>query len=142
MKTSLNNPSRLGQPEGGVLLIEALISVLILALGILGLVALQASMNTNATEAKYRAEASFLANDFVGLMWTDQRNLSKYAIASGTCSNSYTPCSDWLGKVGKMLPNGSATVVVNGVSVTVTVSWQTPGSGTPHNYVLMSSVIS
>lgn len=129
--------------QSGVVLIESLVSVVLLLIGILGLIGLMAAMSSNATESKYRAEAAYLANELVGQMWVDQVSFaSKYAIASGACTNSYTACTNWLAKVGQRLPGGSATVVINGVSVTVTVTWQTPGGGTPRNYLLMTSVVS
>ena len=137
----LNSPLPL-RTQAGVALIEALVSVVMLALGVLALIGLQASMNANVTEAKYRAEASYLANELVGQMWVDQLNLASYAVASGACTASYGNCTDWLTKVGKRLPAGSATVVINGVEVTITVTWQTPGTGIPHNFLLMANVVS
>lgn len=130
------------QSQSGIALIESLVSVVMLAIGILAIIGLQATMNANSTEAKYRAEASFLANELLGQMWVDQINLSKYAVASGTCSQTYASCSTWLTKVGRNLPGGSAVVVINGVDVTITVTWQTPGGGIPHNFLLMANVVS
>lgn len=129
-------------PESGIALIEALISVLLLSLGILGLIGLQGSMSANLTDAKYRAEASFLANQLLGQMWIDQTNLAKYAISGSSCTQTYNQCSDWLTKVGKELPGGGASVTLNGTAVTITVTWRTPGVGVPHNYVLSANVVS
>lgn len=128
--------------QSGIALIETLVSVVMLALGVLAIVGLQATMNANATDAKYRAEASFLANELIGQMWVDQLNLAKYAVASGSCSQTYTRCSDWLSKVGRNLPGGSAVVTINGVDVSITVTWQTPGGGVPHSYLVMANVLS
>lgn len=129
--------------ESGIALIEALISVLLLSLGILGLIGLQGSMSANLTDAKYRAEASFLANQLLGQMWIDQANLAKYAINGSSCTQTtFTPCSDWLTKIGKQLPGGGASVTLNGSAVTITVTWRTPGVGLPHNYVLSANVVS
>ena len=58
--------------QRGSFLLEALVSVLIVALGILGLVGLQARAIQNVDDAQYRSEAAFLANDAVGQMWTSQ----------------------------------------------------------------------
>lgn len=129
-------------PESGIALIEALISVLLLSLGILGLIGLQGSMSANLTDAKYRAEASFLANQLLGQMWIDQTNLAKYAISGTSCTETYNQCSDWLTKVGKALPGGGARVTLNGTAVTITVTWRTPGVGVSHNYVLSANVVS
>lgn len=134
--------SRAPHRQAGIALIEALISVVLLSLGILGLIALQGSMGANLSDAKYRAEASFLANQLLGQMWIDQGNLVNYAISGGSCTQTYAQCSDWLTKVGRDLPGGSASVVLNGTAVTITVTWQTPGVGVPHNYVLSANVLS
>lgn len=128
--------------QSGIALIEALISVLLLSLGILGLVGLQANMAANLTDAKYRAEAAFLADQLLGQMWLDQANLVNYAVSGGACSNAYARCADWLSGVGRQLPNGGAEVVLNGTAVTITVTWQTPGVGAAHNYVLAANVLS
>jgi type IV pilus assembly protein PilV len=135
-------PMRQPRQQSGIVLIEALIAVLLLSLGILGLIGLQGSMSANVTDAKYRAEASFLANQLLAQMWIDQTNLVSYAINAGSCTQTYTQCSDWLTKVGQQLPGGSATVVLNGTAATITVTWLTPGVGLPHNYVLSANVLS
>ncbi len=59
---------RAAAQRGGFLL-EALISVLIVALGVLGLIALQARAIQNVDDAQYRAEAAYLANALLGQMW-------------------------------------------------------------------------
>lgn len=128
--------------QSGIMLVEALVSVLLLSFGILGLIALQANMAAHHTDAKYRAEASFLADQLLGQMWVDQANLVSYAISGGVCTQSYAECTDWLNKVGRQLPGGSASVVLDGTAVTITVTWQTPGVGMPHNFVLAAHVLS
>lgn len=134
--------SPIPRPQSGIALIEALIAIVLLSLGILGLIGLQGSMGASATDAKYRAEASFLANQLLGQMWIDQSNLVNYAISGGACTQTYANCSDWLAKVVQDLPGGSASVTLNGSMVTITVTWQTPGVGLPHNYVLSANVLS
>ena len=58
--------------QRGILLLEALIAILLVSFGILGLVALWANSLKNASEAKYRTDASFLANEMIGQMWMDR----------------------------------------------------------------------
>ena len=59
--------------QGGSFLLEALISVLIVALGILGLIGLQARAFQNIDDAQYRAEAAYMANAYLGQMWVYDR---------------------------------------------------------------------
>jgi type IV pilus assembly protein PilV len=51
------------------MLLEALIAILIFSLGILSLVALQATSIQLTSDAKYRTDATLLANRLIGQMW-------------------------------------------------------------------------
>ncbi len=51
------------------MLLEALIAILIFSLGILSLVALQGTSIQLTSDAKYRTDASLLANKLIGQMW-------------------------------------------------------------------------
>ena len=64
--------------QRGYLLIEALVSILIFSTGILAIFSLQAASIQNSADAKYRADASFLANQIIGYMWGDRANLAAY----------------------------------------------------------------
>jgi len=55
--------------QSGVMLLEALIAILIFSLGILSLVALQATAVQLTSDAKYRTNATVLANRYIGEMW-------------------------------------------------------------------------
>lgn len=107
--------------QNGVVLLEALIALLIFSMGILALVGLQAAMIKNTSDNKYRADASFLAQERIGRMWADPNNLGSYA-----CTNTST---DSCGDISALLPNGTRTVAVAAKGlVTVTVGWKAPGS--------------
>lgn len=118
----------IAKTQGGIALVEALIAVLLFSLGILALVGLQAVMSKNVTQAKLRAEASFLANQLIGQMWVDQANLSSYVATGGACAiTGYANCANWQTQVRQVLPGGSANVAVNGTIVSVLLSWHLPG---------------
>ncbi len=112
--------------QHGVVLIEALIAILIFSMGIMALLGLQAAMIKNTSDNKYRADASFIAQQRIGSMWADPSNLANYVCATtaaGTC-----------GDISAVLPSGTQTIAVAaGGLVTITVSWQAPG-GDQHNY--------
>src|ERR1700756_3364794 len=57
--------------QTGAYLLEALIGILIFALGVLGIVGLQAASLRTTTDSALRAEAVFAANQLLGQMWTD-----------------------------------------------------------------------
>lgn len=128
--------------QSGALLVEALIGMLIFSIGILGLVKLQAVAIQSTAEARYRSEASFLANQLLAVMWLDQSNLSQYAhfAASKNCSPAGSasplasqPASElgkWLGTVSRTLPGATAgqqQITVNtDNSVDITLCWRAP----------------
>ena len=61
------------QRQTGAYLLEALIGMLIFALGVLGIVGLQAASLRTTADSALRAEAVFAANQLLGQMWTDDR---------------------------------------------------------------------
>ena len=68
MKTEL----KLRYQQTGAYLLEALIGILIFALGVLGIVGLQAASLRTTSDSSVRAEAVFAASQLVGQMWADK----------------------------------------------------------------------
>ena len=92
----------------GFALIEVLVAVLLFAIGILGIVGLQASMLQAQTDSKVRADAANLVDEVAALMWS-QVNKGKPAPATlasivqykaGTCAGDLT-CNGWLDQVAR-----------------------------------------
>lgn len=116
----------------GAMLIEVLVSILIFSIGVLALVGLQAQMVHAQSSSKSRADATYLANELIGVMWSDTTNLSSYDTCDG-----YARCSEWQNKVANSLPKGTATIdVVDATTgeVSITVRWTSPSDG-DHQYV-------
>lgn len=108
-----------GQLQQGAALLESLIAILLFSMGILALVGLQGAMVKNTSDAKYRAEATFIAQQRLGLIWV------------GTSLADYIEADT---DISTMLPNGTRTVEVSPERVvTVTVTWQLPGDA-EHSY--------
>jgi type IV pilus assembly protein PilV len=125
--------------QQGIVLLEALIAVLLFSMGVLALVGLQAAMMKNTEDSKLRSEASFIAQQWLGLMWADpdSANLFNYAIPDNT---------DTRFNIANLLPNGTRTVAVSGVIgtntpivVTVTINWQQPGKSV-HQYTTIANI--
>lgn len=108
----------------GFAMLEALVALLICAMGVLGVVGLQSAMTRAQTAATLRAEAAFLAQQLVGEMWAaGAANLSGYATTS--CN---TACQDWRARVAARLPAGAATVTVSGTGgVAIEIRWTMAG---------------
>lgn len=121
-----SNPRR---RQSGVALLEAMVGFLIFTIGVLGLIGLQASMTRAQTSAKYRAEASLLANEVIGVMWGDApANQPNYT--DGACAG-YARCNEWREKVATLLPGGSGVVTHDATrgQVEVSITWTQPDEG-------------
>lgn len=140
---------RLVIKQQGFTLIEALVAILIFVVGVLGLVGLQTASTLTQTETRARSEAAFLAQEMIGLMWTDMGRLNQYAISSGSdCSAA--ACQQWLAKIRATLPQGNAivtpTAITNanglniGSDVALTIRWQTP-NGDQRQYQTTTAII-
>jgi type IV pilus assembly protein PilV len=122
--------------RSGFALIEALVALLIFSLSALALIGLQTSMMRAQTNSKFRGDATFLASDLIGVMWSDTPNLASYA----NCL-TYAPCRAWSDKVSDTLPNGSSTLSVNATTkvVTIDISWTAPNEPL-HTYSTSTTV--
>lgn len=112
--------------QGGSVLLEALIAVLIFSLGILALVGLQASMLKNTANSKYRADASYIAQQYLARMWADPANIATYATDEAVTS---------------LLPAGRRIVTYRPADgfVRIIVQWQLPGEQV-HNYEMNARI--
>ncbi len=55
--------------QSGSVLIEAMVAGVVFSFGLLALISMQSAAVRSTTDAKYRADASFLANQVIGQMW-------------------------------------------------------------------------
>src|SRR6266496_3049532 len=106
---------RRAKRERGSFLLEALISVLIVAFGVLGLIGLQARAIQNVDDAQYRGEAAYLANAVIGQMWVSNQ---KTLIADFDDTKGGAAYKEFQAWVGQRLP-GAAAISPNPV-VTIT----------------------
>ncbi len=102
--------------QQGFALLEAMISILIFSFGVLGILGIQAAMVKHTTDAKYRSEASYIAQQRLGQMWANPANAVAYLEADTDIS--------------ARLPSGTRTVTQPSAGqFVVTVTWQQPGQG-------------
>ncbi len=135
--------------QGGVMLLEAMIGILIFSLGVLALVAMQAVSISNVSNARFRSEAAFLANEILSQAWVDRgtnaSNLGTYRWPGGNTSTA-----NWVTKVNQLLPQSDVypptitqTVIpgiVRGAQLTVTIQWKAPDALVPSNHVAIGFV--
>lgn len=128
--------------QKGVMLLEALISILIFSIGILAIIGLQAASIKMSSDAKYRSDASLLAGQYVNAMWSEP-GINPIAVASAAAAaaaagspvpeydpNAFTTFATggaqfnaWLATVQATLPDATANVVIN---AEVTCDYKTP----------------
>jgi type IV pilus assembly protein PilV len=125
---------RSSKRQRGSFLLEALVAILIVAFGILGLVGLQARVLQQVDDAQFRSEAVFMTNALIGQMWTTPyaSMAAEFGSTPGT-GVRYTEFRDW---VQQRLPGASGqdpVVTVTprvggpGTDVEITVFWKPPG---------------
>jgi type IV pilus assembly protein PilV len=122
-------PQRRRQRQRGFSLLESLISIVIFAFGLLGLVGLQAKATQYTASAEDSHRAALLANEIATEMWV-RRTL---ALPEATLQAWSARVAD---PMGAGLPNGEGTVEVAGAVATVTISWRPPSqlSDLDHRY--------
>ncbi|MDI1360749.1 hypothetical protein [Methylotenera sp.] len=120
-----NKYNNLRKNNSGSVLLEVLISILLFAFGVLGLVGMQSISTQNSMSSQDRAVASILANDMVSQMWA--RNISRQA-------NLTVDIAAWQTRVqNSILPNANGNVAdVNGLA-TITITWRSPSKAATEN---------
>jgi type IV pilus assembly protein PilV len=135
MKNHKRTPS--ASSQAGFSLLEVLISVLIFSLGVLALVNLQASAVRLGTDARLRADATFLADQlFARMLISAPADASLFAHRTTNGANcsptgsaaSAPSATEWLTEVAQTLPGAIADrqqIVVGADSqVTVSICWR------------------
>jgi type IV pilus assembly protein PilV len=121
-KTSDQSPIR---ASNGFSMIEVLVSLFILAVGLLGLATLQMTNLKNNHSAQQRTTASVLAYsllDRIRLNKTADYTLAMTADPSGSTLKD-NDLESWIDTVETSLPDGDGSVSIAGDIVTVTVQW-------------------
>jgi type IV pilus assembly protein PilV len=133
IKPTSRKPLRRAARQRGSFLLEALISVLIVAFGVLGLIGLQARAIQNVDDAQYRGEAAYLANALIGQMWASDPATLGANFDNTSGGPAYT---EFKAMVDQRLPGATALDPVVTVaagptatssSVLIQVFWKPPG---------------
>jgi type IV pilus assembly protein PilV len=133
--------------QNGSAVIEGLTAITVFSLGILGLIGLQANVLEHNAQAQFRAEASYLAEEIIGLATADALNADCYTVpAAGACANAVAEAAaeEWAERVQSSLPGADAvaptvTRELDG-TFTVTILWQRPNEDMQHNYVSVTNI--
>lgn len=133
----------------GVGLIEVLISILVIAISLLGLAALQGKAQKAEMESYQRSQALILLHDMASRLRANRGDKDGYAdereCKTPTCTNDK---QDWIASLQSTLISGTGCITESGGEFVVSVAWQglaavgtpatnnTCGSGIPNRRVM------
>lgn len=119
--------------EGGATLIEVLVTMVVLAIGLLGLAGLQITSVQSNHSAYYRSQATLLAYDLADRMRSNRTEAldngyivdfpSSSTENSVSGSQSEKDKAEWLNKLADTLPSGTGKVERTGELFTIHVRW-------------------
>jgi type IV pilus assembly protein PilV len=105
--------------QAGFALIETMIAILIMTVGVLGMVGLQAKATSSISDSRSRAEAVIATEKLIAIVWNDQPNAASYATGGADLAN-------WSDELQQNIP---------GATPTVTITPTTPVAGTTRNQI-------
>lgn len=114
----------------GFTLVEALVALLALSIGLLGVAGLQLTGLRANLSAAWRSQATYLSYDILDRMRANRNNRANYAIGTGAApgggSVADIDLAAWKTNLAATLPLGDGTVTVGGPDntvITVTIQW-------------------
>jgi type IV pilus assembly protein PilV len=122
--------STMKHKQRGIMLVEAMIAVLLLGIGLLGAIGIQARSISALSDATMRSEATMAGEALVATMTNDQANAANYAMVY----NATTPPAallSWYNQTRDRIPGAklgvTVTTPVAGTTyrrVDIRISWQ------------------
>ncbi|MDK9701874.1 MAG: type IV pilus modification protein PilV [Sulfuritalea sp.] len=148
--------------QRGSFMLEALMAMVIFAIGILGLIGLQGSGVAANTDIRYRIEAAQLAERMMGVIQGAVRRDSQANFTADLASFNHNSTGDqcilsgtesvnplvttWVNDIREAartsLPGASEQIRVNTATnqVRIVICWQQPGLDVPRRFVLMGAI--
>jgi type IV pilus assembly protein PilV len=140
--------------QGGMMLLEALMGILIFSIGILALIAMQARSINVLADAQYRIEAVNLSNRLLSQMWVnaDPGNPADCNFSGGAApSNIVAKWADLIndaanGGARPLLPGANASMqqilvdTGNSNRVIITLCWRAPNDTEPHRHTVVGYI--
>jgi type IV pilus assembly protein PilV len=112
--------------QDGIALLEAMLAIVILGIGLLGTVGLQARAYSALSDASMRAEAAIAGEKLVGMMTADLTNIGSYQLAADGQPNEQM--KPWVAETVKHIPGAQLKVEAlqldRRMQVNVTIRWQ------------------
>jgi type IV pilus assembly protein PilV len=118
-------PTVIARRQQGMALIESIVAAVLLAVGLLGVVGMQARSMGALADTGMRAEATIAADRLIGMMAVDLPNVGAYALAAGATPNARL--QPWYDDTRARIPNAQVVIAVTPAAgrtrVAITISW-------------------
>jgi type IV pilus assembly protein PilV len=125
--------ARTRRRQGGIALLEAMLAIVILGIGLLGTIGLQARAYSALSDAGMRAEAAMAGEKLLGTMTADMPNLLSYSLASG--GEPSDVLAAWVTETRSHIPNADLSVrltpMVGRIKVNIDIRWQRKAKDEP-----------
>ncbi|MES9962441.1 MAG: type IV pilus modification protein PilV [Candidatus Sedimenticola sp. 20ELBAFRAG] len=134
--------------SGGFSLIEVLVTVVIIAIGLLGLASMQSAGIKLNHDSLLRSKATLAAYDLADRIRANKDYRDSYDTGSGASDFGAEDRVDWLNDLSQELPNGTGTVDVANERVTITILWKntrnaptgTPATDQDQSFTLQTDI--
>ncbi|MCP5124287.1 MAG: type IV pilus modification protein PilV [Gammaproteobacteria bacterium] len=143
--------------QTGFTLIEILVTVVVLAIGLLGLAGLQATALRFNSSASQRSQATILAYDILEQMranvkgvrcgFYDAANTQRPGedcnaiLVAGLNGIAVTDTGRWTTALNNTLPSANGTINYDGAIVTITIQWDdSRGQETPNQFIVTTEL--
>jgi len=117
---------RAAQQQRGIALLEALLAIVILGIGLLGTIGLQARAYSALSDASQRAEATMASEKLLGVMNADLANIFNYGMEEGEQASA--ALQPWAEETRRYIPDALLAVQVTPearrVRVDISIRWQ------------------
>ncbi|MES2115416.1 MAG: hypothetical protein V4578_09725 [Pseudomonadota bacterium] len=130
--------------QGGVALLEVMLAVLLLGVGLLGTIGLQARAYAALSDASMRAEATIATERLLGVMNADLANVAAGNYVYTGASAPSAALAPWVAQTRNDIPGARITVAVAGqdrrYQVDITVRWTRKAGGAENVHQVTSYI--
>lgn len=138
-------PQRLYQ--SGFSLLEVLITMVIIAVGLMGFASMMLNSMKNNRIAMQRSTATFYAYDIIDCMRANQLDISsgRYSVNFGDTNTGTTVAANdintWQTALSTLLPSGQGKITFSGNTARVEIRWtETTSDSSTHTWVTESAL--